>query len=175
MGTFISLNWGPQSGYFCFLVLYLTTFLLQRNQLLLKCLYHSALSWWLLFSISSDALPPSNIPSSKLESQKLWALLLALTAAKGVLVTIWQSCTGWGQLSFPSALKSGQFLFPLWRNFSFFVKFQAENPSQGLPKKLSYGKGMPCLWINQHWPDRVNRGKRRILSTDLSVTELNLY
>ena len=92
--------------------------------------------------------------------------LLALSAAKGLLVTILQSCTGWGQLSFSSALKSGQFLFPLWSNFSFFVKFQAENPSQGLPKKLSYGKGMPCLWINQHWPDRVNKGKRRILSPD---------
>ena len=48
----ISFNWKPQSGYFCFLVLYLTTFLLQRNQLLLKCLYHPALSWLLLFLIS---------------------------------------------------------------------------------------------------------------------------
>ena len=138
----ISFNWKPQSGYFCFLVLYLTTFLVQRNQLLLKCLYHPALSWLLLFLISSDVLPPSNMSSSKLESQKLWALPSS-SAAMGLLAAIWQPFTGWGQLSFSSALKSSQFLFPLWRNFSFFVKFQAGNPSQGLPEKL--GMERECL------------------------------
>lgn len=65
-----------------------------------------------------------------------------------------------GKTSFSSALKSSQFPFPLWRNFSFFFKFQPENPSQHLPEKL-YRKGLSSLWINQHWPDRMNRGKEK--------------
>ena len=171
----ISFNWKPQSGYFCFLVLYLTTFLLQRNQLLLKCLYHPALSWLLLFLISSDVLPPSNMSSSKLESQKLWALPSSSDCCHGspgrhLTASYWMRAV---EFFFCSQEQSVPVSF--MKKFLFLCEIPGRKPFPGSPWEARYGKGMPCLWISQHWPDRVNRGKRRILSTDLSVIELNLY
>lgn len=137
----ISLNWEPQSGYFCFLVLYLTTFLLQRNQLLLKCLYHSALSWWLLFSISSDALPPSNIPSSKLESQKLWALPSGSDCCQGspghhLTVSYWVRA-----VEFFLCSQGRSVPVSLVKKFFFLCEIPGRKPFPGSPQEARLWKG----------------------------------
>lgn len=142
----------------------------------------------LLFSIFSDASPPRNSSFSKYwGSQNYEHCLLVLPSARvpatlhgGRSATsmlcqvVWQSLAGSGQLSFSSAPKSNQFSFLLQRNFSFFVKFQAENPSQCLPEKPSTEREWPLYELISIDLTEWIEEKRRLLPIDLSVTEVNI-
>lgn len=151
----VSLNWKPQSRYFWVLVLYLTMFSYRET----NCFWNACiiLPCCCYFQLFSDALSPRNTSPTTGDPQIMSTFqLLQVPATLSQRGSATSSL--WEDLSFASALKSSQFPFPLWRNFSFFFKFQPENPSQHLPEKL-YRKGLSSLRINQHWPDRMNRGR----------------
>lgn len=154
---------------------------IQKNPLLFKCLYYSGL--FLLFSISSDACVPRNMSSSTRGPENVEHGLPVPPAAKVPQAAAWRGSrsatsslreeVSWslarsGQWIFTSALKSSQFPFPLQRNFSVFVKFQPENPSQRFSEKL----GTECphnelisLELTE-WTE-----EKRILPADLGAIE----
>lgn len=142
----------------------------------------------LLFSIFSDASSPRNTSFCKywgshnyehcllvLPSARVPATLHGGHSATSTLCqVVWQSLAGSGQLSFSSALKRNQFSFLLRKNFFFFVKFQAENPSQCLPEKPGTAREWPLYELISIDLTEWIEGKRRLLPIDLGVTEVNI-
>lgn len=105
---------------------------------------------------------------------KLWACLFRLCLLLGLLAPLDSLLLGEGSWVFLLLSRAVSSCF-LYEEMSLSLWNSRQETLPRVSWEAGYGKDMPCLWINQYWPDGVNRGKRRILSTDLSVIELNLY